>query len=446
VHAVGPGFRSAATGGEVAVADGAEGLAQLLGGRVVTVEEHRPRVVRGRRDPRIAAEQIRQPLQDLAHPVRTVDRELGRRPPITLPRVAHDDADPGRRQGPERIFTGEVVADVDRHGVACAADVLEYPSHRPSLVPLDVGAQFGDLASVRDAERAVPAGRIAHRREDLAHPVRGDVAVMNGDGETLGFHQNAGHVGQAVPEGDGDPPEVGHRTIGGLVPVVRAVRTHELEAVVTRVPEAGHADPCLQVGHIAAADHADRAVSGEPGEFVRRAVDEGGRTGIVHEVGEGAVEVQEHGVAAGAQHGGRLVPGCQRVRDLRQPAVVGARFDRGPRHRPGSDDEYMAVCPSAPLRNRPTGVSPILRCARRWAGAFRSPEPALDDHRRTPAAQAYARTGTVVRIQTSSCSASSIAACSWSSSARACAMSRATPMPSGRSSTTPGPFARAVTG
>ncbi|AXY51696.1 hypothetical protein YT1_2272 [Rhodococcus ruber] len=35
----------------------------------------------------------------------------------------------------------------------------------------------------------------------------------------------------------------------------------------------------------------------------------------------------------------------------------------------------MAVCPSAPLRNRPTGVFPILRCARRWAGPFRCGPP-----------------------------------------------------------------------
>jgi len=83
------------------------------------------------------ADQGREPVQERADLVGVAERHVGERLP---PAHADGDADPAAAERGERRLVGQVVADVERHGVGGHA--LEHPAHGVPLVPLDVGPEL----------------------------------------------------------------------------------------------------------------------------------------------------------------------------------------------------------------------------------------------------------------------------------------------------------------
>ena len=68
--------------------------------------------------------------------------DLYERLPVALLAVPHDHADAVEPNRVERVFVGEVVADVDRQQGTCFVDVIADPGQHGALFPVDVRPQF----------------------------------------------------------------------------------------------------------------------------------------------------------------------------------------------------------------------------------------------------------------------------------------------------------------
>src|SRR5262249_22662997 len=128
-------FRSRAPGGEIAVADRTQRFAELFVMRVVAVERERPRLLGGLS---FVAEPISATAQKFTDFAGTVEGELGRRRAALILVVANNHRNPVEADRIERVFVGEIVADVDRQHAARLVDMVSNPGQRGALVPVDI--------------------------------------------------------------------------------------------------------------------------------------------------------------------------------------------------------------------------------------------------------------------------------------------------------------------
>ena len=140
----GIGLRRAAPRRAVAVADGAERLAQpLLVGDVPAVGE-RPR--RGH-DLAVDIAVLHQSFDELPDPVGIVQTEPRGGGPVAILVMAHHDPDPVVQDGVEGVLVGQVIAEEYRNQRLLTGHVVKDPLQGRALVPVDVGPQLDDLAA-----------------------------------------------------------------------------------------------------------------------------------------------------------------------------------------------------------------------------------------------------------------------------------------------------------
>ncbi len=173
------------------------------------------------------------------------------------------------------------------------------------------------LAGLQPHVFGVPVGQALRER---AHGVGGlrQMAVVQREGDALGFEHHARHAGQLRAQ---FAFERGQRFAVGPQLMEAAVGMPSLGAVHAGDHQAGQGEPGFDVGHCAAADNGQRAIAGalqcgQRGAQVRRHLD-GFR--LRCDINERAVEVEQKGRARRIErrqrrHMGRGGGGC----DLRQ--------------------------------------------------------------------------------------------------------------------------------
>lgn len=133
---------------------------------------------------------------------------------------------------------------------------------------------------------------------------------MHGHGEPLVLDHDARHVVEPFLQGGGGPLEAGHGGQGRVVLPVLPVGADQLEAVASDVPQSRETDAGLHIGEVPPGDDGDGALARQRGQHRRRAVEKRGGCGIVHDLGERAVEVEkDHGPAFAEQCGQLLERG-----------------------------------------------------------------------------------------------------------------------------------------
>ena len=155
------------------------------------------------------------------------------------------------------------------------------------------------------------------------------VAVMDGDRETFVLHHRPRDIAEGIGEFAGRPRQDIDGARGDGVLVVRAVGREQLEAVAARVPQAVDVHPVAYVAQVATADDPDGALRGERAQRVGAALDEGRGVGLVDDLRQRAVEVEEHrGPTAGHQLL-ELAVDLLGVGDGRHGGAAGAHRDPG---------------------------------------------------------------------------------------------------------------------
>ena len=94
----------------------------------------------------------------------------------------------------ERMLVGPVVTHVHGHDRprGQALDRFANPQGATALVPSHLGQDLDHLAAVEDLQPvAALLDRARQLRLDLAHPLGGDVAVVDGQAQSLGLHAHA---------------------------------------------------------------------------------------------------------------------------------------------------------------------------------------------------------------------------------------------------------------
>ena len=238
-----------------------------------------------------------------------------------------DDADAVVQDRVERVLVGQVVADVDRQQRLLPGDLVEDPFQGLALVPVQVRAEF-DHHPARCDPQATARADLVHLRRHPRGGLRRGVAVVHRDREPLVLHHDSGDV-ECLGELGRGPLQHRHRRRRGLVLVMAAVRADHLEPVAARVPQAGNADAAVDVGEIAAGEDGDRVKRGQRLQRLVSARDQGGRGGVVDDLRQGAVEVEEQHRPSRRDHTGQQAERQQGVGQLRHPAVDGADGDVG---------------------------------------------------------------------------------------------------------------------
>ena len=173
----------------------------------------------------------------------------------------------------------------------------------------------------------MPARR-AHGRGDLADAVARRIAVVHSDAESLVLQGDTGNRPELVAQLGRRlfQHRYGRRRL--VVLVVCPVGRGQLESVAAGVPDAGQPDALGHVGQVAPGQYRDRTPRRQLLQRVRRARGGHGRVGIVDDVRQRAVEVEEH----------RRLPGGETVGEAERLQCVGqlghaavARSARRPR-------------------------------------------------------------------------------------------------------------------
>ena len=118
------------------------------------------------------------------------------------------------------------------------------------------------------------------RGDDLADALSRRIAVVHGHRIALVLDVCSRDVLQFVAQCVRCTFQYGYRGGRGIVVVVTAVRSDELEAMTAGVPEARQADPVPDVCEIAPTQYRDRALRRQVLQDLGRAVDERGRIRI----------------------------------------------------------------------------------------------------------------------------------------------------------------------
>ncbi|TWH16405.1 hypothetical protein L618_002400000090 [Rhodococcus rhodochrous J45] len=292
---------------------------------VVAVEVQDP-LTRLRGGGGVAVEQIRQANQHVAHLLGTVHGEMGGGAAVVGFLAADDDADPFVGEGVEGILVGRIVTEVDRHECLRFGDLIEDPAQRRSLVRCTRRDHLEYSAAAQNPETILCSCDLGDGRGDVLDALGGRGAPVDGDDEAAVFDHDTRDRAQPVFEASGHLGQErngGHR-VGIVVPF--AVRAGEFAAVAARIPNPRDPDPCLHVGQIASADHRDRA-GRQPPQGCAGAVGKSCGVRIRHDVGQGAVEVEQDRRGAHAQQGCHLVPGGEGIGDRRQVQITRAQVD-----------------------------------------------------------------------------------------------------------------------
>ena len=152
----------------------------------------------------------------------------------------------------ERVFVGEVVADVDRQQEPGRVDAVANPGQRGPLVPVEVGPKLDEHAPAGHPE-AVLAVRVDVPRRRSHRLLRCDLAVVHRDGKALVLDSHARNPGQTPAQFGGGALEDGYEHGGRFVLVMCAVRPGQLEPVAACVPDAGYAYPAADVREVTTA-------------------------------------------------------------------------------------------------------------------------------------------------------------------------------------------------
>ena len=321
----GPALRCRAAGGEVAVADRAQRLAELLVVRFISFVAEGPGL---HRHIPLVGEPIRAAPDEIAHLLRTFQRELRGRSTVAVLGVPNDDPDAVEPQRIECVFVGQVVADVHRQQGTLAVDLIADPGQRRALVPVDVGPKLDNLAPVSDPQLfALPDA--VRACDYLTDVLRRHFAIVHRDGETLVLQPNPRNVRQRLGQLGGGAFQPRHRCGARVVLVVLAVRPDQLEAMATGVPDAGNTHALADVGKVAAAEDRDRALLRQLLQRLGCTANQPRRGRIGHDRGQRSIVVECDHRAPGADDADHLTIGLQRVRDGGHAFVAGAHVDLG---------------------------------------------------------------------------------------------------------------------
>ena len=155
------------------------------------------------------------------------------------------------------------------------------------------------------------------------------VAVVHGDGIPLVLHCHPGNRGKLTGELLGGIFKNRNRLGGSLIAVMDAVWPHHLEAMATGVPQPGNAHPGLHVGQVATGEHRNRIPRCQLPQRLLCAGHRDGRGGVVDDLRQRAVEVEEERRPTRCQHAGDLAEGQQGVGQPRHRPIDGAQGDLG---------------------------------------------------------------------------------------------------------------------
>ena len=146
---------------------------------------------------------------------------------------------------------------------------------------------------------------------------------MHGHTESFVLHDDTGNVAELIGQLGGRLRQHGDAGRGLGVLVVLAVGSGQLEAMTARVPEAGQADPLAHVGQVSTAQDRYRTVSAQRRQRLGRAVGQPRGVGVVDDLGQRSVEIEEHrGLPCRRQ-----VQSLQAVGQFGHPAIPGADVD-----------------------------------------------------------------------------------------------------------------------
>src|SRR5271165_3302701 len=152
---------------------------------------------------------------------------MGGRPAVAILIVPHDDPYAVESNRVERVFVGEVVADVHRQQGTRSVDAITNPGQRGPLVPVDVRPQLDYPATSRHPQ-AISLPEPVCCRDDLTDALRCDLAVVNRDGEALVLHAYPRNLRQTAAQLGGRALEDRHRGDRRVVLVITAVRSYQL--------------------------------------------------------------------------------------------------------------------------------------------------------------------------------------------------------------------------
>ena len=224
----------------------------------------------------------------------------------------------------ERVFVGEVVADVDRQEQLPPVELVENPFQCLALAPVDIRPEFDDHPPAGDT-KIVALSDDSHGGGDSVDTVGGDVSIMHGDGEALVLHDESADIGQAFAKFGLRIRKNPDRFGADLVLVVCPIGGQQFETMAARIPDAGHADSGLDVVQSATTDHRDRAARGQRLEHVGGTRYQRCGIGIVDDLRHSAVEVQQHRGLSRLCERGDLAVGLQRIRHRGGSFVAAAK-------------------------------------------------------------------------------------------------------------------------
>ena len=159
---------------------------------------------------------------------------------------------------------------------------------------------------------------------------------MHGDTEPLVLHHHAWNVIELLGQFSCRLGQYRDACRCLLVLVMLIVWSSQLETMTARVPDAGQANPLPHVSQVSTGQDRHRTLGAQRRQRVGRTVRQLGGVGILDDLGERAVEIEEHRGLPFADQ----AQGLQPVGQLGHPPVSGADHDVGQiaDHRVGAAD------------------------------------------------------------------------------------------------------------
>ena len=208
---------------------------------------------------------------------------------------AHEDPDSAVPKRPERVFVGDVVAEVQReHVVAAESEHVDQMQHRLTLVPVDVGLELVDHLPGREGDSVGVLGEQGlHAVADAVAVLGGNVAIVHRHRGPLGFDLHPGdrtHVfTKAVGHLGDEVEEPGHAIVADRA----LLRGPDVEAVAARHDQIVDTHQLLRHGAVAAGDDADRASGCQHPQRDSHVIGHHGVLGAVHDRCQHSVVVEE---------------------------------------------------------------------------------------------------------------------------------------------------------
>src|SRR6516165_2583655 len=173
--------------------------------------------------------------------------------------VTHHDSHAVELDRVERIFVGDVVADVDRqHGArvrtVAAYYVLEEPIESCARATVNSWAELDNLATGGDPE-TLGAREFTGRRDHPVDIAGVGIAVMDSQCKALVLHRYSRNVTKLLRQSAGRVRQGIADAAGGDDFVVGAIRREQFHAVAAGIPDSVDFDPFAHIGEIAAAYH-----------------------------------------------------------------------------------------------------------------------------------------------------------------------------------------------